>query len=510
MRAYLVLAAVAACGKIPAPAGDASSGSYTVALDKPGLFVRRAGMQTATVTVTRASGFTGDVMVGVASLPTGVTADPLMIANPGTTGTLTLHATATATEGVAMVSVHGDSGTASVAAALRLLVGGAPGTLDESFATGGKFVTALGANALVGRGLVVVSDGGIVAVGVNLGMSQTVLVKVTSAGVLDASFGANGIVTTGAGAFAEGIAIVQLASGKLVVGGVANGDGTMNDDYGVFQYSSAGALDTTFASSGVASVDLTPGVNSFEEIHTVAILADGSIVACGPDFGTSTISHELHYSATGTLDAGFDVPETAVVMQASVVQPDGKLVVAGSNNGKLWIGRYNATGGHDNGFGTSGATTTDLGTGGAQSLDGLILLTGGKLLGVGSNGTNAVVVRYNANGSPDLTFGTNGVVTTTTAFSTRSPNAAAIDAAGKIYYVGVTSSKPTVARFNADGSTDSTFGTGGIAAIDFGVAGSNAQTGGYGVAIDSDGRVVISGDVGAAGTQRLAIGRLWP
>ena len=61
----------------------------------------------------------------------------------------------------------------------------------------------------------------------------------------------------------------------------------------------------------------------------------------------------------------------------------------------------------------------------------------------------------------------------------------------------------------ADGSLDATFGNGGIADVDFGIAGTTSATGAFGVAVDAEGRVVISGDVGAAGNQSMAIARLW-
>jgi uncharacterized delta-60 repeat protein len=143
----------------------------------------------------------------------------------------------------------------------------------------------------------------------------------------------------------------------------------------------------------------------------------------------------------------------------------------------------------------------------------VILLPDGKLLAVGTGGgtpPHIVMAQYNANGSPDLTFGVNGKIDTTIAFDTRSPNAAVMDGANHVLIVGFSNAKPAVARVNLDGTPDTTFGTNGIAAIDFGITGSTVQTGGYGIVQDPDGRILFTGEVGAAGQQRLVAGRLWP
>jgi uncharacterized delta-60 repeat protein len=481
---------------------------FTVAVDPASVFVRRNQAQTVMVNVTRSMG-TSPIDVTVDGLPNGVSADALTITDSG--GMLTLHAGPSADEGAVMLTVHGAVGDTVEDGMLRLLVGDAPGTLDLSFGGNGKFVTGLGSTALVGRGLSL-AFGGVLVTGVNLGMSQTVSAKIRDDGTLDPAFGSNGIVSTGAGAFAEGIAIATTQT-RIIIAGVANGNGTTDDNYGVFAYHPDGSLDTTFGSSGVTSID--PSASTFAEYHSVVTAADGTIFASGTVFpsGAGAILGQAHkFNPTGTQDTSFAISEMNVNVEASLLQPDGKLVLAGGQGSNLFIGRYTATGAHDAGFGSGGVVSTVFGTDSVEA-NGIILLPDGKLLAAGtSTGANAhiILARYNANGSLDLTFGTSGTISTAIAFDTRSPNGAVMDNANHVLIVGLSNGKPAVARINLDGTPDATFGAGGIAAIDFGITGSTSQTGGYGVILDSDGRVLFTGEVGVAGSQRLVAARLWP
>jgi uncharacterized delta-60 repeat protein len=502
MHRFVLLTFMLGCGEVQKIPDD-----FAVTTDPTSVFVRRNQAQSVMVNVTRNSG-TAPIDVTVDGLPNGVTADPLSITDTG--GMLTLHAGPSADEGIAMLTVHGTVGDVVEDGMLRLLVGDAPGTLDLSFGGNGKFVTTLPGTALVGRGLSL-AFGGVLVTGVNTGMSQTVSAKIREDGTLDPAFGSNGIVSTGAGAFAEGIAIATTQT-RIIIAGVANGNGTSDDNYGVFAYLPDGSLDTTFGASGVASID--PGTNTFAEYHTVVTAADGTVFASGTNFPpTGGVLGQGHkFTPNGTQDPTFAISEANVNIEASVLQPDGKLVIAGGQGSNMFLGRYTATGAHDAGFGTGGIVTTAFGSDSVEA-NGVVLLPGGKLLACGtSSGATAhiVLARYNANGSLDLTFGTSGTISTAIAFDTRSPNGVVMDSDNHILIVGVSGTKPAVARVNPDGTPDTTFGTNGIAAIDFGIAGSDSQTGGYGIILDGDGRVLFTGEVGNPGMQRLVAARLWP
>jgi uncharacterized delta-60 repeat protein len=115
------------------------------------------------------------------------------------------------------------------------------------------------------------------------------------------------------------------------------------------------------------------------------------------------------------------------------------------------------------------------------------------LLAVGDEGTSGAVVRYNANGTLDMTFGSGGIATNP-AFPIIW-NAAVYPAAGtandgKIVVVGGPTGGWEVARYNPNGTLDSTFGSGGLVNTPTGSSNSYARS----VALQSDGRIVVSGD----------------
>ena len=486
---------------------EKKSEEYTVAVDPPTIFMRRGETQMVSVQITRTSGMS-PIDVTVDGLPNGVTADPLTITD--TSGMLVLHASASANEGAAMLTVHGTVSTIVSDATMHLLVGDAPGTLDLSFAGTGKFVANVPGMVVVGRALVL--QNGIVVTG-STG-TQQITFKLTDNGMLDPSFGSNGLVSTGSGNYSEGIAITTLADNRVIVAGIGNGMLSMSDaDFGVFAYSPTGVLDTTFGASGVATYNPGAGI---AEVHAVALTSDGKLITSGTLFptGAPVVGIVKRWSTTGALDMSFNVVEMGVDIEANAVQPDGKLVVAGDSGNpfSFWLARYNVDGTRDTGFGTGGVVTTSFAPDSATA-SGLIPVAGGKFVAIGvTSGANQhiVIARYNANGSLDLSFGVGGVISTAIRFGTRSPSSALVDAAGHIVMVGIVNNLPSVVRLNADGTPDMTFGTAGVASVDFGITGTTGNTSGFGLAIDSDGRILFTGEVGAAGNQHGVVARLWP
>jgi len=135
-------------------------------------------------------------------------------------------------------------------------------------------------------------------------------------------------------------------------------------------------------------------------------------------------------------------------------------------------------------------STGERGNGGAvMQNDGKIIAAG---YGIISNQTQSILVRLNTDGSLDSTFGTNGVVNIAFLGGSR-VNQIALQPDGKVLMVGFTGTTSVyqqyVARFNANGTLDSSFGSGGIVSITF----PDRLTNGLSVAIQQDGKIVTGG-----------------
>ena len=174
------------------------------------------------------------------------------------------------------------------------------------------------------------------------------------------------------------------------------------------------------------------------------------------------------------------------------------------------------------GVGLSGITDAGGGPLGCKPIvqaDGKILVCGTRVLN-GSSGSDLLVARFNADGSPDSSFSFDGLVTVDFDNGAGSDlgNGIALQADGKIVVVGT--AQPTadpvtanfaVARLNSDGTLDSTFGAGtGKTTIEFDLnAGSGFDTA-NGVVIQSDGKIVVVGSANTATGSEVAVARLLP
>jgi uncharacterized delta-60 repeat protein len=187
-----------------------------------------------------------------------------------------------------------------------------------------------------------------------------------------------------------------------------------------------------------------------------------------PTFGSGGI-------VTTSFSNGTDRP------YAVVAQPDGKLVVAGSTlvssaNTDMLLARYNVNGARDPTFGSGGHVTTDFfksyDVANAVALqpqsDGSnkVLAAGYDIKASGgSTSADFALVRYNANGTLDTTFGTGGKVTTDLGSTDDQATSMVVQPDGKVVLAGYTHPSPGVVaalvRYNANGSLDTSFGSGG-------------------------------------------------
>ena len=222
----------------------------------------------------------------------------------------------------------------------------------------------------------------------------------------------------------------------------------------------AGSLDPTFGHGGVVLTNLGPNVAGALASDAVQ-QANGDIVVAG-NFGL------VRYLPNGTLDPAFGVRGLAALPPTSLgsfgpglaIQPDGKYIWAGAtaanqgSNAAFEAVRFNANGTVDQTFGTGGVATTSFPNSGVQGADtvlvqpdGKILLGGEVLPNINHAPPDAALARFNANGTPDQTFGSGGRVLSTAAVG--NITALGLDAAGDIFVL------PAHAEFTPVGQPDS-------------------------------------------------------
>ncbi|MBI5790324.1 MAG: M10 family metallopeptidase C-terminal domain-containing protein, partial [Rhodocyclales bacterium] len=187
--------------------------------------------------------------------------------------------------------------------------------------------------------------------------------------------------------------------------------------------------------------------------------------------------------------------------QGLAVQADGKLLVAGysynGNNNDFAMLRYNADGSLDSGFDGDGKLTTAIGAGEDKGLD-IALQANGRVLvaGVSQNGSddNFALARYNADGSLDSSFDGDGIVTTNFVGGLRDHGqSVTVQADDRIVVAGVTydgvNRHIALARYNSDGSVDTSFSADGQLNTNF----TNVDAG-FGVVVQPDGKILVGGE----------------
>jgi uncharacterized delta-60 repeat protein len=271
----------------------------------------------------------------------------------------------------------------------------------------------------------------------------------------------------------------------------------------IFSFGQAGSLQTSFGTGGKVSTDIEAG---HDYPHAMVVQDDGRLVVVGESVVGSYFEFAIvRYNTNGTLDNSFngngkltlDLGTGNSVVEAVAIQDDGKIVVAGTayngSNEDFAIARFNADGTLDNTFDLDGTLTMAFGTGNdvvydiAIQTDGKILVAGYTVIG---STQDFALVRFNADGSLDTSFDTDGKATTD--FSSRSDIIydMTLQPDGKIMVVGVSAGsfgfgEIVFARYNTNGSQDFSFGSGGKATLFLG-GGMSINS----LALQADGKIV--------------------
>ncbi|HEX2640186.1 MAG TPA: hypothetical protein VHL50_06430, partial [Pyrinomonadaceae bacterium] len=360
------------------------------------------------------------------------------------------------------------------------------GSLDTSFG-GGDGVATLTISI---HSSVLQADGKIVSAG-SVGVNPIIdfaLVRCNPDGSLDTSFDRDGVVTTTIGEDDEANSVVIQSDGKIVAAGDTRNDANSYSDFALIRYNPDGSPDTSFDSDGIVTTRL-----GYTQARSVAIQPDGKILAAG-------YSNVARYMPDGSLDAAFDGDGVVAISNpflsenagAVLIQPDSKIIVAGTGGGiptggDFALARFNTSGSLDTAFGADGVATTDFGVFFNNTLNATAIQPDGKIVAAGN-----AVARYNNDGSPDTTFG-GGTGKVGLSFSAYS---VALQADGKIVVAGTHdngdgffSSDAWLTRLNPDGSLDTSFDGDGSVVI----AEPEEQRYFNSVVIQQDGKIIAAG-----------------
>jgi uncharacterized delta-60 repeat protein len=358
------------------------------------------------------------------------------------------------------------------------------------------------------------AGGKIVAVGHGLG--DFALARYNPNGSLDPSFSGDGRQRNNFGGSDQANGVALQAGGKIVAVGGGGAGGTA--DFALARYNPNGSLDPSFSGDGRQTTDFV----SQDEASGVVLQADGKIVVAGDGGGGGTGDFALaRYNPDGSLDTSFsgDGRQTtdfggSDFLSGVALQADGKIVAVGGGGvggtAGFALARYNPDGSLDTSFSGDGRQTTDFGD--FDQAKGVALQGDGKIVAIGEVGVGApgdfAVARYNPDGSLDTSFSGDGRQTTDFGGSDQA-NGVALQGDGKIVAVGQGGPGGTndfalaLARYNLDGSLDTSFSGDGKQTTDFG-----GYDEAHGVAVQGDGRIVAVGfGRGLDGTSDFALAR---
>jgi uncharacterized delta-60 repeat protein len=286
--------------------------------------------------------------------------------------------------------------------------------------------------------------------------SDVIVARYNADGSQDTLFASNGRVVTNFGATELALALVIQPDGKIVVAGRTNKPAPNgNFDFALARYEVGGAIDNTFGTLGLVTTDFG---GSVDRAFAMALQPDGKLVVAGDSDANFALAR---YNSNGSLDASFGSAGKVItsfggIDQASAVilQPDGKILVAGQTDTGISIdfalARYMPDGSLDGAFGTGGRVTTNF-IGASDDLAAAVVLqSDGKIVVGGTSDDNFALARYTSGGLLDSTFGGAGTVTTNLG-GEDVLHALALQPDGAIVAVGESADRFALARYQVFG-----------------------------------------------------------
>ena len=460
------------------------------------------------ITVTRSGGFAGVVNVDLASPPAGVTATQLSISPSVTSGDLNIFVPSSVPTGPLALTLNATTiGFSAKTSALTLNVTGGTGGGSGGFtiATTGSSLT-LPRKASAGVNVSITRTGGFTGP-VTVGVSG--LPSGVTASALTIPVGS----TTGT-LNLSATATATLSTAPVVTG--INGSST-----GVTAQSTSlnltvrpgGGERFDFASSipGVVSGILIRSFSNFDNAGAMIVQPDGKMLLGGSTDGLSGLSLDglvMRFNPDGSLDADFGVGgvtrlsfTSSFYIYSLALQSDGRIIVGGEYDGESVVARLKINGALDTSFGSGlGPLIVDPTAGlvfpGGDGSNDLAIQSDDKILVVSRMDRDMMLARLNANGTTDTGFGSSGRVTrdlTSTdavpGSSSDTAKAVAVLSDGKIVIAGEGTGQIAIVRYLSDGSLNSSFGSGGVTQTPLGTLSQYVND----MQVQPDGKLVVVG-----------------
>lgn len=437
------------------------------------------------------------------------------------------------TDGIAVIAASGEPLSMAIQADGKIVFGttffngfttgtiivrlNANGALDTTFDTDGRLTVS--PSIFRPSGLALQTDGKIVFAGQStssLTLRDVSVIRLNANGTFDASFDGDGVVQTVlTNQESSARCVIIQSDGKIIIGGSSTQPNTTTrSDPTLIRYNSDGSLDTGFDGDGVKIVEL---LNNNEDNHFYDIIqqTDGKIVGISNQDGNFGFFVRddffvTRFNSDGSLDNSFDTNSVAKSQWCEegtelVLRTDGKIIAVGSQdrpaistqNHGVCVQRFEQNGSVDYGFNAVAsngkATFSNYGFTEVSAVAGL---PNGKILvaGWGELGTitEAMLIRLNADGTLDTSFMNEGIYLKNTLTSAQSyyfydlktfGDGSFLIAGGSDELGGV------IIKFTAAGVPDTTFSGDGVVT-------SASATRFYGLAVQSDGKIIGCGSLG--------------
>jgi uncharacterized delta-60 repeat protein len=295
-------------------------------------------------------------------------------------------------------------------------------------------------------------------------------------------FVSNGRVTTDFGSDDRAYNLTVQPDGKIVV------FGSSAEGLAWARYNFNGSLDTSFGINGKVTTD-KQGVRITH--HEDSIFVANTVYFGSYNFVVTSLkldgSLDISFGESGRTSVDFGYHDYIYGVSTQI---DRKVIAFGRSGTDFAVVRINSDGIIDTSFDLDGMITTDFGS--EDEAVSVVSQLDGKLLVAGTSGNKFALARYNNNGSLDSSFSDDGKVIVEI-LSNRWNTVATvkIQADGKILIAGTSSSDFSLVRLNSDGSLDNTFGENGAVAIDILKYSSDTAKS---IVLQGDGKILVAGE----------------